>query len=86
MEAMAYGVPVVSTSTGGIPELLRDRAGLLVPPKDPTALADAIERLLGDDGLQGQIRTVGRRRIEEEFAVNGVVVSLMKEIEADSRN
>ena len=41
MEAMAHGVPVVSTTTGGIPELLADGAGILVPPENPQALADA---------------------------------------------
>ena len=44
MEAMAYGIPVISTTTGGTPELLRDGAGILVPSRDPAALAEAIER------------------------------------------
>jgi L-malate glycosyltransferase len=47
MEAMAAGRPVVATSVGGTPELLRDR-GVLVPARDPAALAAAVERLLAD--------------------------------------
>jgi len=49
MEAMAAGRPIVATDVGGTPELLSGR-GLLVPPRDPLALAAAIERLLTDPG------------------------------------
>jgi Glycosyl transferases group 1 len=48
MEAMACGIPVIGTQTGGIPELLRDGAGLMVPPNDPEALAEALRSLGGD--------------------------------------
>ena len=43
VEAMSFGIPVISTNTGGIPELLSDGAGLLVREKSSVALADAIE-------------------------------------------
>src|SRR6202011_1130563 len=49
MEAMAAGLPVVSTSVGGIPEMVvHDKTGFLVPPGDATSLADAIERVIVD--------------------------------------
>ena len=48
MEALAAGMPAVGTEMGGIPELLHDGAGVLVPERDPEAIADAIERLVAD--------------------------------------
>ena len=81
IEAMAYGVPVVSTSTGGIAELLHDGAGILVPPKDSAALADAIERLLGDENLRKQLSEAGRRRVEAEYGVENVIFKLLQLIE-----
>jgi glycosyltransferase involved in cell wall biosynthesis len=63
VEAMSYGIPVIATSTGGIPELIQPGTGLLVPPADPTALADAIARVLQDNSLAEQIGRGGRRHI-----------------------
>jgi glycosyltransferase involved in cell wall biosynthesis len=72
MEAMACGVPVVSTRLAGIPDLVADEeTGLLAPPGDPIALADAIERLLGDPLLRRRLVEQGRRRVEEEFELRG---------------
>jgi glycosyltransferase involved in cell wall biosynthesis len=51
LDAMALGTPVASTSAGGLPEMLQDGAGLLVPPNDPLALAEAVDRLLTEPGL-----------------------------------
>ena len=64
LEAMAAGTPVVSTPVGGIAELLEDgEAGLLVPPRDPVALAAAIERLLDDEALRARLVARGRRAV-----------------------
>ncbi len=82
IEPMGYGIPVISTTVGGIPELLRDGAGILVPPHDPAALAEAIERLVRDPALRIQLSAAGRKRIEEEFSVNTVVAKLVAKIEA----
>jgi colanic acid/amylovoran biosynthesis glycosyltransferase len=84
MEAMAYGVPVVATPTGGIPELLHDGAGILVPPRDPAALADAIERLLSDFDLRRRLSEAGRRRVEEEYGVECVVSRLLRFIDGST--
>ena len=67
MEAMAHSIPVIATRTGGLPELLEGGAGVLVPPADPDALADALERLLGSAALRAELGRAGRRRIAEAF-------------------
>jgi glycosyltransferase involved in cell wall biosynthesis len=68
MEAMAAGCPVVSCPVSGVPELIRDgEHGLLVPPHDPHALANALQRLLGDPTLRRQLAAAARLRIEEDF-------------------
>jgi glycosyltransferase involved in cell wall biosynthesis len=77
MEAMAHGVPVVSTAAGGIPELLRDGAGIIVSPKSPPELADAIESLIRDPELRARLVAAGRRRIETAFSVEAVVHKLV---------
>src|SRR5271167_206523 len=65
---MAIGVPVVSTNVSGIPELVRDRqTGILVPPKDPKALANAIGRLMADPGLAVRLAQSASALIQEEF-------------------
>jgi len=78
MEAMAAGVPVISTTTGGIPELLDNGAGILVPPEDSKALADAIEQLMKDPELRYKIGTEGRAKVEKEFATSSVVKELVE--------
>lgn len=66
LDAMAAGVPVVSTAAGGIPEIVDDgRTGLLVPPGDPAALAVAIERVLGDPALGRRLAEAARVRVHE---------------------
>jgi colanic acid/amylovoran biosynthesis glycosyltransferase len=68
MEAMALGTPVVSTRVSGIPELIEDgREGLLVPEKDPSALAAAIARLLDDPDLGPRMAVAARAKVEREF-------------------
>jgi glycosyltransferase involved in cell wall biosynthesis len=61
---------VISTDVTGIPEVVRDgETGLQVPQKDPTALAHALERLLGDAGLRVGLAREARRLIEAEFDI-----------------
>lgn len=68
MEAMSCGLPVVASRLSGIPELVDDQAsGLLVPPGDAPALADAIDRLQGDADLRARLGAAARERIERDF-------------------
>lgn len=69
VEAMASGLPVINTALRtGAPEVARnEREGLTVPPSDPVALAEAIERLLGDPILASKLGDAGRRRAQAEF-------------------
>ncbi len=69
MEAMSYGVPVVATRVGGIPELLTEDTGILVKDKDPKALAEAIERIFKDKQLRMSLGKAARARIEKHFSV-----------------
>jgi len=64
-EALVAGVPVVAARSGGIPDLLTDPdAGVLVPPADPAALADAIERVAGDERFLAGAARAGRALLE----------------------
>ena len=72
-EAMACGVPVVSTRVGGIPEVVTEDTGLLVPPRDGHALAEAIELLLKDRALLAKTGVLARDRIVNSFSWDSVV-------------
>ena len=68
LEAMALGTPCVATPVTGIPEVLDDdRTGLLVPERDPQALAGALDRLLADPALRTRLAAAARRRIDADF-------------------
>jgi glycosyltransferase involved in cell wall biosynthesis len=63
LEAMALGRPAVVTRVGGVPEVVTDGAqGLLVPPRDPAALAEGLRCLLGDPQLRARMGTAARAR------------------------
>ncbi len=76
LEAMSVGVPAIGAATGGIPDLLGDGAGILVPERDPAALADAIERVLDDADLRRELTSAGRSRVEARFDVEVVAAEL----------
>jgi glycosyltransferase involved in cell wall biosynthesis len=67
VEAMAAGVAVIGSSSGAIPEVIGE-AGLVVPERDPTALANAISRLLKDSDLRQALVERGRQRVRARFA------------------
>ena len=66
LEALASGVPVVSTNVGGVPYIVRDGASaLLVPPGAPEELAAAVRRVLDDAALAGLLRENGLRDVRQ---------------------
>lgn len=68
MEAMAMGLPVVSSQLSGIPELVEDgKSGILTQPCDVQALADALERLYRDPELRLKMGSAGRQKVLREF-------------------
>lgn len=71
VEAMASGVPIVASNAGAIPEVVGD-AGILVPPRDPAALADAMQRVLSDTALSEFLARKGRARAEALFSWESV--------------
>jgi glycosyltransferase involved in cell wall biosynthesis len=74
LEAMALGKPVVASDVMAIPEIvLQGKTGLLVPPDDAPALANALLKLLGDAALRDQFGNAGRQRAQAEFTVERMV-------------
>jgi glycosyltransferase involved in cell wall biosynthesis len=76
-EAMAIGVPVVTTNVAGIEELIENEvSGLLTPPCEPRALARALERLLQDAPLRDRLTSNARRMVEQRFDMRTSFVRL----------
>jgi glycosyltransferase involved in cell wall biosynthesis len=68
VEALASGVPVVATPISGVPEAVRDNEnGLLVPPADANALADALQKLISDPALLARLRDNARASVLDQF-------------------
>ena len=78
LEAMASGVPVVSTPVSGIPELIEPGLdGLLVPPNNPAALAEAIDKLLRSQELRTGLALAARAKIESSFSLDASAERLL---------
>lgn len=77
IEALGCRVPTISTATGGIPELFDGIADPpLVTPKDPEALARAVERMIRDSAWRGRLLEEGHAKVEKSFAIEGIVDDL----------
>jgi glycosyltransferase involved in cell wall biosynthesis len=74
LEAMAMEKPVVATDVGGTGEVVRHgHSGLLIPPKDPEALAAAINQMLSEPARAREMGRLGRRIVEDRFSVHAMV-------------
>jgi glycosyltransferase involved in cell wall biosynthesis len=83
LEAMASGLPVVSTPVSGIPEVVRDgETGLVVPERDPAAIADAVQRLAGEPALASAIATRASELVRAEFDLERNVGRLLEQFRA----
>jgi glycosyltransferase involved in cell wall biosynthesis len=82
VEAMAEGIPVVGTASGGLPEIIGDDdTGLLYKPEDYKGLAMQIERLLRDSGFYSGVAERGRESVVARFGINQYVSGIQKIIE-----
>jgi glycosyltransferase involved in cell wall biosynthesis len=69
IEAMAAGVPVIGTDSAGTPDILTSgRTGLLVPPRDPQALANALTKLMSNPELRAQLAAAAQKDAFERFS------------------
>jgi glycosyltransferase involved in cell wall biosynthesis len=74
VESLCLGVPVVATAVGGTPELIEENvSGILVPPKDPKAIANAILRISKDINLIRIFSREGKKRIEGPFSIGKTI-------------
>ncbi|MFP5225623.1 MAG: glycosyltransferase family 4 protein [Actinomycetota bacterium] len=82
VEAMAAGVPVIGTDSGGTPEILADGAGLVIPTGDPQAIARLVVSLLDDPGRAANIARIGQQRARERFSIERFLEDCMRSVEA----
>jgi glycosyltransferase involved in cell wall biosynthesis len=85
LEALAVGTPVIATAVGGVPEVVQDGVnGLLVPPGDAAATADAVRRFFGDSELRERLRAAAAPSVER-FEPGAVFGELERVLEAAAR-
>ncbi len=83
LEAMAHGKPVIATPVGGTPEVVVDgETGLLVPPRDPAALAAALHALAADPEWARRLGEAGRERAAREFSAETMVRRVLEVYDA----
>jgi len=86
LEAMGFGVPVLASAVGGVPEIIQNGNGMMVPPNDPGALAERIIELLRDDALRQAIGLKGKNSLHPRFSPDNRVrqiVGLYEELLSD---
>jgi glycosyltransferase involved in cell wall biosynthesis len=77
IEAMSHGLPIITTTVGGSPDLVTPETGILVEPGDSLSLADAMQRLASDAALRKRMGQAARQRYEELFAPAAVLPMLV---------
>jgi glycosyltransferase involved in cell wall biosynthesis len=77
VEAMASGKPVLTTTSGSIPEVVGN-AAVIVKPNNPILLYQALRRLISDDGLREELSKVARKRAEEKYDATRISLQLEK--------
>ena len=83
IEGMALGLPAIGTRFSGIPEIIEDgKTGILVPPRDEDALADAIQRFLEDPAFYARAREMALVRFQSRFAASAVASAYSRQYEA----
>jgi len=83
LEGSASGLPVVATNVGGVPEVCIDGAtGIMIPPRDPRALADAVNRLASDPSLRRSMGVAGRALVDERFEWSTSVTAMLRVLES----
>ena len=86
LEAMSFGVPVLATAVGGVPEIIQNGNGMMVSPNDPVALAERMIELLGDDALRQAIGSKGKNSLYPRFAPDyrvQQIINLYQELLSD---
>jgi glycosyltransferase involved in cell wall biosynthesis len=79
LEAMSAGLPIAATRAGGVPEILEDNVtGLMVPTRDPQALAGALQKLLLSEDLRARLASAARRQVETAHTLQAYKRALTK--------
>lgn len=81
-EALLHGLPVVACNVGPVPEMVGEQAGVLVPPDDPSALAEALDRLLAEPGARERLARGARQRSQELPTWDDTVAGVRDVLEA----
>jgi glycosyltransferase involved in cell wall biosynthesis len=73
LEAMAYGLPCVATSVGGVPDTLANETeGIIVPPRDSNALAEALDKVIKNSKLRMDLGAAARQRVVQDFSIDAL--------------
>jgi spore coat protein SA len=82
LEGMAAGLPIIASSVGGLPEALAYGGGILIPPNDAEALAEALGTLVTDEQRRKRLATEAREAVEKHFFWNNVRVQYLSAVHA----
>jgi glycosyltransferase involved in cell wall biosynthesis len=77
IEAMAYGLPIIATAVGGVPDMMSDEVGIMVPASNATALSDAMAEIAAERELRTRMGRAARKRYESLFSPEAVLPVLL---------